>query len=58
MKFTPTYTNPKKVKYRSSNRSIARVSKKGVVRGLKRGKVKITVTTNNGRKATCTVRVK
>ena len=58
VKFTPTYTNPKKVKYKSSNRNIARVSKKGVVRGLKRGKVKITVTTNNGRKATCTVRVK
>ena len=58
LRFTPSYTNPKRVTYKSSNRKVARVSKKGVVRGIKRGKAVITVTTNNGKKARCTVRVK
>lgn len=58
VKFTPSNTNPKKVKYRSSNTRIVAIPEKGVIKGVRRGKAKVTVTTNNGKKATCIVRVK
>jgi uncharacterized repeat protein (TIGR02543 family) len=43
--------------YTSSNRKIATVNKKGVVKGVKAGTVKITVETVKGAKAVCTVKV-
>ena len=42
----------------SSNKKIATVSKKGVVKGVKKGKVTITVTTANGLQKTIKVTVK
>jgi len=42
----------------SSNKKVATVSKKGVVKAIKPGKVKITVKTSNGKKATITITVK
>lgn len=42
----------------SSNPSVATVSKKGKVTALKVGTAKITVKTDNGKKASCTVTVK
>ncbi len=41
----------------SSNPSVATVSTKGVVKGIKQGKVTITATTFNGKKTTATVTV-
>ncbi|MGN0474754.1 MAG: leucine-rich repeat protein, partial [Acutalibacteraceae bacterium] len=41
----------------SSNTSVATVSSKGVVKGIKQGKVTITATTFNGKKTTATVTV-
>lgn len=48
----PADTDNKSVTWKSSNTSIATVSKSGVVKGIKPGKVKITVTTSNGKTAT------
>lgn len=44
--------------FKSNNKKVARVSGKGVVKGKKKGRAKITVTTANGRKATIIVKVK
>ena len=46
------------VSWKSSNKKVATVSKKGVVKGIKAGKVKITATAKSGAKATVTVTVK
>ncbi len=54
---SPSNTTNKAVTFKSSNKKIATVNKKGVVTGVKPGKVTITVTTANGKKATCTVTV-
>lgn len=50
----------KAVTYKSSNRKIATVTAKGVVKGIKPGRVNITVTAKDGSKksAKCTVTVK
>lgn len=48
---TTTYT------WKSSNTSIASVSSSGVVKGIKPGKATITVTTSNGKSASCVVTV-
>ncbi|MBQ9641922.1 MAG: Ig-like domain-containing protein [Bacteroidaceae bacterium] len=45
------------VTWRSSNTGIATVSTGGVVTGVKEGTVQITVTTDNGLSASCTVKV-
>ena len=50
-------TNQSKVTYSSSNKSIATVSSKGVVKGVKKGTAKITVRAGK-KKVTCTVVVK
>ena len=42
----------------SSDRSVATVSKKGVVKARKPGKADITVTTDNGKTATIRIKVK
>ena len=46
-----------KLKWKSANKKIASVSQQGVVTAKKAGKVKITVTTANKKKAVITVRV-
>ncbi|MCR5652184.1 MAG: S8 family serine peptidase [Ruminococcus sp.] len=57
-KINATIRNPKgKTTYTSSNKKIAKVSSKGVVTALKKGKAKITVK-NNGVKQIFTVTVK
>ena len=55
----PTNATNKKVTWKSSNKKIATVSSKGVVKGIKPGKATITVTTKDGKKkAKCKVTVK
>jgi len=54
--------SPSKVKtkltWTSSDKKVATVSSKGVVKAIKPGEAKITVTTANGKKATITITVK
>ncbi len=59
VKVTPKNAKNKKVTYKSSKKKIASVSKKGKVKGLKKGTAKITVTAKDGskKKATLTVKV-
>ncbi len=45
-------------KWTSSDKKVAAVSKKGVVKGKTSGTVKITVVMKSGKKASCTVKVK
>lgn len=47
-----------KVTYKSSKKSVAKVSKSGVITGVKKGSATITVKTYNGKKATIKVKVK
>ena len=55
----PSNATDKSVTWKSSNRKIATVTSKGVVKGIKKGMATITVTTKDGRKtATCKVTVK
>jgi uncharacterized protein YjdB len=56
--WTPVNTDPKKVTWTSSNKKIATVNSRGMVKGVSKGKVTITATTWNGRKASCRVTVK
>ena len=53
----PADATEKSLTWRSSNRKIATVNSKGVVTGVKGGKVTITAKTVNGIKASCTVTV-
>ncbi len=55
----PQKASNKKVKYTSSNEKVARVSNKGVVKGIKAGTAKITIkaTDGSGKKTTVTVKV-
>ncbi len=57
--FSPKDATNKEVTYKSSNKKIATIDKNGKVKGKKKGKVTITVTTKDGKKtAKCTVNVK
>ncbi len=56
-KTTPLNTSPATIKWTTSNKKIATVSRKGVVKGVRRGSARITVSTWNGKKATCKVTV-
>ena len=47
-----------KLKWKSSNTRVARVDANGVVTGIKKGTVTITVTTSNGKKASVKITVK
>ena len=59
LKATLTPTKAKTaLTWTSSNKKVATVSKKGVVKAIKPGKAKITVKTANGKKATVTITVK
>ncbi len=58
VKWNPTNVNPKTVKWTTSNKRVATVSSKGVVKGIKKGKVTITATTWNGKTVKCTVTVR
>ena len=54
----PKNATNKKVTWKTSNKKVATVSSKGVVKGIKKGKATITCTTKSGKKkATCTVKV-
>lgn len=55
---TPKNTDPKTITWTSSNKKIATVSSKGVVKGINTGKATITAKTWNGKKSKCTVTVK
>jgi subtilisin family serine protease len=46
------------IKFASSNKSVAKVTSKGIVTAKKQGSCKITATTDNGVKASCKVTVK
>ena len=58
--YSPSSATTKKVKWTSSNRNVAIVSPKGVVKGKTAGTAVITATTTDGsnKTATCTVTVK
>lgn len=58
VKFTPSDTNPKSVKYTSSNKKIATVNSKGKITPKKKGTVTITAKTPNGKVAKMKVKVK
>ena len=45
------------VTWKSSKPSVATVNKQGIVKAIKAGTARITVTTRNGKRATCIVRV-
>lgn len=57
---SPVNAASKKVTWKSSNKNVATVNAKGVVKAKKAGKVKITCTSkeNPKKKAVCTIRVK
>ena len=57
---TPKNASNKNVTWSSSNKKVATVTQKGVVKAVKAGTAKITVTAKDGskKKATCTVTVK
>ena len=53
----PSSLSKSKLIWKSSDTSIATVDENGTVKGLKEGKVTITITSSNGKMATCTVTV-
>lgn len=55
---TPNKAKNKKVTYKSSNKKIATVSSKGVIKGIKTGTAKITVTSKKNKKKKDTIKVK
>lgn len=55
--FTPATATDKSVTWKSSDESVATVSNKGVVKGIKAGTANITATSTNGKVATCVVTV-
>ena len=55
---SPQNAADKKLTWSSSNKKVATVSKKGVVKGKKKGTATITVKASSGKKATCKVIVK
>lgn len=54
---SPSKATNKKITWSSSNKKIATVSSKGVVKGIKKGTVTITAKSHNAKKATCKVTV-
>lgn len=56
--FTPETTTNQKVSFKSSNKKIATVSSKGVVKGIKKGTATIKISAKDGSKKTVSVKVK
>lgn len=56
-KISPSNTTNKSLKWKSSNTKVAKVDSKGKVTAVGTGSAKITVSTNNGKKATATITV-
>lgn len=56
---SPKKASNKKVSYDSSNRKVATVNKKGVIRAVSAGtaKIRVTASDGSGKKASCTVKV-
>ncbi|MBQ6590579.1 MAG: Ig domain-containing protein [Lachnospiraceae bacterium] len=56
----PSNANNKNVRWTTSNKAVATVTSKGVVKGIKKGTVTITATAadGSGKKATCRITVK
>lgn len=57
VKVTPNKKANKKVAYKSANKKIATVSAKGVIKGIKAGKTKITITSKKNKKKKTTMKV-
>lgn len=57
VKVTPNKKANKKVTYKSANKKIATVSSKGVIKGVKAGKTKITITSKKNKKKKTTMKV-
>lgn len=57
VKVTPNKKANKKVTYKSANKKIATVSSKGVVKGVKAGKTKITIASKKDAKKKTTIKV-
>lgn len=57
VKVTPNKKANKKVTYKSANKKIATVSSKGVLKGVKAGKTKVTVTSKKNSKKKATIKV-
>lgn len=57
VKVTPNKKANKKVTYKSANKKIATVSSKGVIKGVKAGKTKITITSKKNSKKKTTMKV-
>ncbi len=56
--FKPENVTEQKIKWKSSNKKIAVVDKKGKISAKKKGTCVITATTSNGKKAKCKITVK
>lgn len=57
VKVSPNKSANKKVSYKSANRKIATVNSKGIVKGVKPGKTKITVVSKKSKKKKASIRV-
>lgn len=57
VKVTPNKKANKKVTYKSANKKIATVTSKGVIKGVKAGKTKITITSKKNKKKKTTMKV-
>ncbi len=58
IKVTPKNAKNKKVKYKTSNRKIVRVSSKGKIKAIKNGNAKITITAKDGSRKKAVLKVK
>lgn len=58
VKVTPKNAKNKKVRYKTSNRKIVRVSSKGKIKAIKNGNAKITITARDGSRKKAVLKVK
>ena len=57
LKFSPKSAKTYKLKYKTSNKKIATISKNGIIRAKKKGTVTITANAKNNKKAKATTKV-
>ena len=57
LKFSPKSAKTYKLKYKTSNKKIATISKNGIIRAKKKGTVTITAIAKNNKKAKATTKV-